>query len=164
MTAYVHWYLRDLTTLLKDSRISVQIYVTRGSASELPSPAASGASSRSLEQITTNGGMFEKEISADIQSPVSNSSVDLEKTLPSETESTSPIDISSGINSVPVKYQRPDVGSIIRAAVDETDAQARVAVMGCGPNGLMNQVRNVTASCIRTDGPAVELHCEQFGW
>ncbi|OHW89489.1 ferric reductase like transmembrane component [Colletotrichum incanum] len=68
------------------------------------------------------------------------------------------------INSIPIHYGRADVAAIIRNAVNNAAPDQRVLVMGCGPEGLMTEVRNTTASCIRTSGPAVELHCEQFGW
>lgn len=63
-----------------------------------------------------------------------------------------------------VAYERPDVSDLIRGVVQDTPADKRLLVMGCGPDGLMRTVRNTSASCIRSDGPAIELHCEQFGW
>lgn len=83
------------------------------------------------------------------------------------TTPTSPIQqstVGSHINNIPIHYGRPDVSKIITKAIEETPANQRVLVMGCGPATLMTQVRNTTASHIRTSGPAVELHCEQFGW
>ena len=41
---------------------------------------------------------------------------------------------------------------------------SRVMVAACGPAALMRCVRDETARAIGGDGPAVELHCEQFGW
>ncbi|KAK0644529.1 ferric reductase NAD binding domain-containing protein [Cercophora newfieldiana] len=63
-----------------------------------------------------------------------------------------------------VKAGRPDLGAMIRNAVTTTPANQRVLVAACGPDGLMHFVRDTTAKLIRGDGPAVELHCEQFGW
>ncbi len=63
-----------------------------------------------------------------------------------------------------VKAGRPDVGSLVRDAVSTTPPNQRVLVAACGPDGLMRVVRDTTARLIRGDGPAVELHCEQFGW
>lgn len=59
---------------------------------------------------------------------------------------------------------RPDLGTLIREAVQSTPRNQRVLVASCGPQSLMTVVRNTTASLVRADGPAVELHCEQFGW
>lgn len=59
---------------------------------------------------------------------------------------------------------RPDVGTLIREAVEGTPRNQRVLVASCGPQSLMTVVRDTTASLVRADGPTVELHCEQFGW
>lgn len=64
----------------------------------------------------------------------------------------------------PVTAGRPDASQIIRAAVAEMPAHQRVLVAVCGPDTLVNEVRNTTAECIRGDGPGIELHCEVFGW
>lgn len=63
-----------------------------------------------------------------------------------------------------IKSGKPDVPALIRTEIEQTPVEQRVLVLGCGPEGLMTQVRNTTAACIRSDGPGVELHCEQFGW
>lgn len=63
-----------------------------------------------------------------------------------------------------IKAGRPDTATLIREAVSSTPSTGRVLVAACGPAGLMRTVRDTTASLIRGDGPAVELHCEEFGW
>ncbi|KAL2162392.1 hypothetical protein VTH06DRAFT_7305 [Thermothelomyces fergusii] len=64
----------------------------------------------------------------------------------------------------PVKIGRPDAASVIRDAVKTTPRNKRVLVAACGPDGLMRVVRDTTAKLIVAHGPAVELHCEEFGW
>lgn len=95
-------------------------------------------------------------------------SADIEKDgFSSPTESpASPSDDSTieFPSEIPVMYGRPDVASLIHGAVDGVSSDKRVLVMGCGPRSLISTVRNVTAECITSDGPGVELHCEQFGW
>ncbi len=59
---------------------------------------------------------------------------------------------------------RPDVGQLIREEVAKTARRERILVLGCGPVSLMDDVRNATAASIQCEGPAIELHCEQFGW
>ncbi|KAB5515238.1 ferric reductase NAD binding domain-containing protein [Coniochaeta sp. 2T2.1] len=59
---------------------------------------------------------------------------------------------------------RPDVATLIREVVQGTPRNQRVLVASCGPQSLMTVVRDTTATLVRADGPAVELHCEQFGW
>ncbi|KAI1821403.1 ferric reductase NAD binding domain-containing protein [Xylaria intraflava] len=68
-----------------------------------------------------------------------------------------------GLN-LPVVYGRPDLEASIREAIASTSPDGRVLVAACGPTGLVEAVRDTTAKCIRVDGPAVELHCEQFSW
>ena len=93
--------------------------------------------------------------------------MDFEKAIASDSDSPSSADDaldSQSIVDVPIIDGRPDIKSLVRTEIDATPSHNSVLVMGCGPNGLMTDLRNITASCIRTDGPAVELHCEQFGW
>ena len=73
-------------------------------------------------------------------------------------------EVASSVHGVPIIFSRPDVGAIIRNAVDATAKDKRVLVTACGPDSMMTVVRNTTASCIRPRGPGVELHIEQFGW
>lgn len=73
-------------------------------------------------------------------------------------------EVAESIEGVPVLYSRPDVSAVIRGVVDTATPDQRVLVIGCGPDGLMAEVRNTTASLIRPAGPGLELHCEQFGW
>lgn len=85
----------------------------------------------------------------------------------SESDSDAPSPMESmprEIEGVAIHYQRPDVDEIIRSAFRGMASDQSMLVLGCGPEGLMKRVRNTTASCVRGDGPSVELHCEQFGW
>lgn len=70
----------------------------------------------------------------------------------------------SSSDNVPVEAGRPDVAALIQEAVKSVSKEKRVLIAACGPDGLMKVVRNTAASLITNDGPAVELHCEQFGW
>ncbi|KAI2777413.1 ferric reductase NAD binding domain-containing protein [Daldinia loculata] len=64
----------------------------------------------------------------------------------------------------PIIHGRPDTAAEIRAAVESLDKDQRVLIAACGPSSLTKIVRDIGASYIRVDGPAVEVHCEQFGW
>ncbi|KAI0005228.1 ferric reductase NAD binding domain-containing protein [Xylariaceae sp. FL0662B] len=73
----------------------------------------------------------------------------------------------SGMTSaadLPIIHGRPDTESEIRAAVRSLSNDKRVLIAACGPDSLLTIVRNTAASCITVGGPAVEVHCEQFGW
>lgn len=115
-----------------------------------------GAHVAMIESVPKNEGPSDSEKSL---------TVDEEKGATSDSEPPSPIEgVQTYIGAVPVVYQRPNVPNLIRSEIDQTPVDKRVLVMGCGPDGLMRAVRDTTAKCIRGDGPAVELHCEQFGW
>ncbi|ROT35633.1 ferric reductase like transmembrane component [Sodiomyces alkalinus F11] len=87
-----------------------------------------------------------------------------------ETDFSSPVSAlsvaagQSHLHGIPITYGRPDVSEIVKKAIDGTPVNQRVLVMCCGPDGLTTEVRNTTARNISRKGPAVELHCEQFGW
>ena len=68
------------------------------------------------------------------------------------------------IRNIPITYHRPRVSSIIADAVSQTTRHERLLVLGCGPDGLITDVRGATARCIGSSGPAIDLHCEKFGW
>ncbi len=68
------------------------------------------------------------------------------------------------VGDLPLAYGRPDTAGLIRAAVQSMSKDQRVLIAACGPTSLIELVRTTTASCIRSSGPAVELHCEEFGW
>ncbi|KAI0407718.1 ferric reductase NAD binding domain-containing protein [Xylaria palmicola] len=65
---------------------------------------------------------------------------------------------------LPLVYGRPDIEALVRSAILPLSKEKSVLIAVCGPSGLVDSVRNTTASCVRADGPSVELHCEQFGW
>ncbi|KAK7741890.1 hypothetical protein SLS62_010901 [Diatrype stigma] len=71
---------------------------------------------------------------------------------------------AASVRDLPLVYGRPDTEALIREAVRSVPKDQRILIAACGPTSLIEVVRNTTASCIRADGPAVELHCEQFGW
>jgi hypothetical protein len=79
-------------------------------------------------------------------------------------ETTATAAVSRTFYDYAVKSGRPDAASLVRDAVKTTPHNQRVLVAACGPDGLMRIVRDTTAKLIVGDGPAVELHCEQFGW
>ncbi|KAJ3497316.1 hypothetical protein NLG97_g1999 [Lecanicillium saksenae] len=155
------WYANHLQTLGSDPRVSIHIFVTKGR----DALESSGNSMTESEDGRPCGSPTTHEISPTIISSASSSSGDPEKGIVaiqhSDLTSMSRIDAYSGF---PITWKRPDVPAMIQGVVAESARHQSVLVMGCGPSSLMTQVRNTTAECIRSDGPTVELHCEQFGW
>ncbi|OAA66606.1 Ferric reductase, NAD binding protein [Niveomyces insectorum RCEF 264] len=101
-----------------------------------------------------------------------NVAADLEKaTADADADAAAAAAAASDTNvseSLPLRHSfssgRPDAATVIQNAVQSTASSQRVLVAACGPPALMKVVRNATAKCITSDGPGVELHCEQFGW
>ncbi|KAK3305373.1 ferric reductase NAD binding domain-containing protein [Chaetomium strumarium] len=104
-------------------------------------------------------GDLEKEMELAMETRVEHSGVS-EKDATTTTAAT----LSHTFFDYVVTVGRPDAASLIRDAVSTTPRNQRVLVAACGPDGLMRVVRDATAKLILSDGPAVELHCEQFGW
>ncbi|OHE95296.1 ferric reductase like transmembrane component [Colletotrichum orchidophilum] len=179
--ARLEWFAGHLSTIRQALNASIQLYVTRapGSQDNSQNPSSKEDRSRSgtisseaSTPFTPSSEKFEITNGVPQHPPkiLTGALSDLEKSG-SESDATSPnsptIQQNKALNSlgsIPVHYGRPNVVKIIQNAINETSADQRVLIMGCGPEGLMTQVRNTTAECISTSGPAVELHCEQFGW
>ncbi|KAH6842565.1 ferric reductase NAD binding domain-containing protein [Chaetomium sp. MPI-CAGE-AT-0009] len=182
--------LELLRTHAHSPKVNVSLYVTRAptSTSDLPSenessehvghsdsssdgadsPPLSPAGSdleKNTRQTTTparwqslSHGSHAKEMGSTIETQVKHSGAVEEKST------TGAEVVSHTFFEYPVKTGRPDAASLIRDAVTTTPRNQRVLVAACGPDGLMHVVRDTTAKLIVGDGPAVELHCEQFGW
>lgn len=170
--AYLTWFDAHLSTLSNDGRFSIQLYVTR-SKEEIRVAAQPDMTTSSAMETAAKALELEDEKMPPQEAPqmlhhvASDSSIDLEHSRPgSDTESVGRIGANhpSHTHGIPIKYERPNVPELIRSAVAQTGSEHRVLVTGCGPAKLMNVLRNTTAECISTDGPSIELHCEQFGW
>ena len=143
------------------------MFVTRPPALEVGNGSDSdNAAVKSETQVTTKPAKpHAKVVDKDVLDKETQLTIDTEKATPIDGDLPSPLDGMTGVvGGVPISYTRPDVADLVRSSIEATAADKRVLVMGCGPEGLMKCVRDTTASCIRSDGPSVELHCEQFGW
>ena len=156
--------------LKEDDRFNTHLYVTaQGKASQqvslqAPDQAAAVETEKAAEKADESKVYVTNLGSA---SPSTESSGwDSEKSPTSPTESirrfkdTCP----STYHGCPVNYRRPDVDELISSIVRSSSSSERVLVMACGPLGMTKQVRKTVTKCMTTDGPQVELHCEQFGW
>ena len=157
---YCKWFLSQLQTLSGDARVTVRIFATREAGLDL-SPGVT-AERKSI----SHGVSSDSEGSISSPTPVASSpsslrSTDAEKAAMRGFGSQND---TSGIHDIPVTPGRPDVAVMIDEEMRKSSADQNVLVLGCGPDAMMAHVRNATASCIRPNGPAVELHCEQFGW
>ena len=108
-------------------------------------------------------------IDAGSASAGANVAADLEKaTAAADAAAAAAVSEANRSESQPLRHSfspgRPDAETVIRNAVSSTARSQRVLVVACGPPALMKTVRSATAKCITSDGPSVELHCEQFAW
>ncbi|ATY65523.1 Ferric reductase-like transmembrane component [Cordyceps militaris CM01] len=145
------WYASHLQTLCNDSRVSVHVFVTKDRDPSGLSMPNSAARHHIFPRTHENSRLD--------MSSASSMSGDAEKNIGGVVNED--VEIFSGI---PITWKRPDVPGMIRGVVSGAAREESVLVMGCGPGKLMKQVRNTTAACIWSDGPTVELHCEEFGW
>ncbi|RYO79282.1 hypothetical protein DL766_002087 [Monosporascus sp. MC13-8B] len=163
-------HLNNIRTHVHASRVALKVHLTSmpapsstDRASNLQPGDGSGNAGYSLPTSPTSP--FEKEtgypLSPSIPSPVTLCE-DPEKDVNISDSDKSLA--SSSSTELPLIHGRPDTEGLIRAAVQSAAKDQRVLVAVCGPNGLIEKVRNTAASCIRVGGPAVELHCEQFSW
>ncbi|KAK0615041.1 ferric reductase NAD binding domain-containing protein [Bombardia bombarda] len=183
------WFREHLDALKSHEhspKVNVSLYVTRAPSSPSDSPHGSGTnleSSQSRSSQSSVGGSStptmppshsdaEKSM-PQLPQPTHHLERELERAMGSHTdhkeatirkEGETTLTSHSSYGDHAIKPGRPDVASLIREAVTSTPANQRVLVAACGPDGLMRVVRNTTAKLIRGDGPAVELHCEQFDW
>ncbi|KAI0110858.1 ferric reductase NAD binding domain-containing protein [Nemania sp. FL0031] len=165
------WFTQHLNNLITHEcapKITFGLHLTRLEATE----TASSPIPRSPSQIsTTVPSKPPSTLEKNIESPPlskQTSAVALrekeQKNIIETEESIGVIPPAADGSSLPVTYGRPNIEALVREAILSVDKDKRVLIAACGPTGLVNTVRNTTASCIRVDGPSVELHCEQFGW
>ena len=64
--------------------------------------------------------------------------------------------------SLPVSYTRPDMGTVISEFVQS--ASASVAVLACGPAGMMDDIRDAVCGNIETAKARLDYFEEVFGW
>ncbi|KAL7919814.1 ferric reductase NAD binding domain-containing protein [Trichoderma austrokoningii] len=148
--SHLTWFASHLETLAKDPRVQLQVYVTRSSDDKTDDGMRPG----SAPTTASSENEAEKAV------PVVMAQL-MRRTGSASEEADS---VSLNAYEDCIRGGKPDVPALIQAEIESTPVEQRVLVLGCGPEGLMTQVRNTTAACIRSDGPGVELHCEQFGW
>ncbi|KAH7169998.1 ferric reductase NAD binding domain-containing protein [Dactylonectria macrodidyma] len=160
------WFADHLDELsCHPSQISVALHVTGESISTSPcqyySPGSSTptliASGDFLPQIA-RGGPVESLYHLTLSSRLAASLEEYEhERLLSETPES--MDLESRFD---IKYQRLRANDIISDIVRSTGVNQQVLVAACGPRSLMKDVMMTVGSCMRSDGPSIEVHCENF--
>ena len=187
------WFREQLDLLRTHAhspRVNVSLYVTRASSSISDSPSGNESSDNATRSDSSSEGGVESPPLSPVGADVEKDAIQIpsssarrwptaaEDALEKEMGGTVETQVGkagkddlTATATVPrtyfehaIKSGRPDAASLIRDAVKTTPRNQRVLVAACGPDGLMRIVRDTTAKLIVGDGPAVELHCEQFGW
>ncbi|KAI1639996.1 ferric reductase NAD binding domain-containing protein [Biscogniauxia mediterranea] len=164
--AWFTQHLNNLRTHVHAPKFALKLHLTR-----LPAESAMNTTNGRPASVTSDESMpnpptspLEKGMrSPHISSPTSPAGL----REGCEKEELGQMDLPSAMTScsdLPIIHGRPDTEMLIKEAIDSVGKDQRILIAACGPAGLLKVVRNTTASCIRVDGPAVELHCEQFGW
>ncbi|KAF4966886.1 hypothetical protein FSARC_5499 [Fusarium sarcochroum] len=134
------WFTRKIRRLNQQSNVNVRLFVT---SETLKTPESDQHTlideNRTGEDIYPIGTEFDIEAFPRKERP------------------------SAELLGLPITYGRPNVPGLIRDEVRKAAATERVLVMACGPAGLMREVNNTAASCIKVRGPDVDIHCEKFG-
>ncbi|KHN94013.1 Flavoprotein transmembrane component [Metarhizium album ARSEF 1941] len=166
--SYMQWFADHLAKLRDDPRFAIQVFVTR---SEPPLPQLPGGFSEyspgHAERYIAKHAFMDRERIHHIRPMGSLATIDLEKAQPQSDDESVPPESSScpvDLRGIPIRYQKPNVVALVRDVVGGTRAEERVLIAGCGPSRMMDSIRETAAECIRSDGPSVELHCEEFGW
>ncbi|KAK8120590.1 hypothetical protein PG999_004710 [Apiospora kogelbergensis] len=149
------WFAEHLNAIRSHAhapRVALKIHATRevSSSTDTSAVAVDDSSLRKTETVMSDGSGDPEKGGAEELSKV--------RTAVHRTGT------NVSVHDVPVEQGRPDIAALIRSAIATVGRDQRVLVAACGPDKLMKVVRNTTAECIAVDGPAVELHCEQFGW
>jgi hypothetical protein len=184
LAATLTWFSDHIATLRSANNTSIYLHVTRPVTTTITlSPTGAPQLSNAILRTTRSGASLATSMSSE---PISPSSEKGDTDLPSQppkvrtkglsedpeksglgSEPVSPVqeqELGNSVQGVPILHSKPDISALIRAEIASTPSDQRVLVMGCGPERLMTEVRDITAKCIKPKGPGLELHCEQFGW
>ncbi|KAI1653320.1 ferric reductase NAD binding domain-containing protein [Daldinia decipiens] len=167
------WFTQQLQALsshVHAPKVALKLHITR-MASASPTSRDDSIERRSASVTSTDINPSSLEKGADhsaISVPGSSTATrDESDKDEKDIDATRHIEIPSTTTNttmLPIIHGRPDTAAEIRAAVESLDKDQRVLIAACGPSSLINIVRDIGASYIKVDGPAVEIHCEQFGW
>jgi hypothetical protein len=180
VTENLSWFSEQLELLRThphSPKVDVSLYVTRATTSESADSSSEGTDSPPLSPVGSDPEKSGTRIPASARRWPSLEQGDVQKdmecAIETRVEHSAAHEKDGASGDAPVthtffeyavKAGRPDTASLIRGAVTTTPQNQRVLVAACGPDGLMHVVRDTTAKLIVGGGPAVELHCEQFGW
>lgn len=149
----IEWYAPEIDVLESSPLVTLYLHATRSSSS--PRNLISYASRHSLGDAEKSSPQYILNTPDTPTSASDPDNYDIEK-HPEIPESRR--------HSTVVAAGRPLITQFITRMVEKADINDRLVVASCGPNTLMQTTRETVADCITTDGPSLELHCQQFGF
>ncbi|KAH7162077.1 ferric reductase NAD binding domain-containing protein [Dactylonectria estremocensis] len=160
------WFAEHLDELsYHPSQISVVLHVTGESFSNSPRQYSSSGSSTPaliasgdfLPQIARGGpvdSLYHLALSSRLAASLEEH--EHERLLDEGPES---MDLESRFD---IKYQRLRANNILSDLVRSTGSSQKVLIAACGPRSLTKDVMTAAGSCMCSDGPSIEVHCENF--
>jgi len=144
---------------MSSNLVRLHIYST-GKKSVVPhaseSSTSSNSNSSSSDDLSQNEKVQLPATSAETITKVASNNCDIEKQPDlMKVEAPPSLNIQAG---------RPEVRKIIQEAIGSCDKNEKIIIAACGPDSMMAITRQCVVDNIKTSGPSVELHCEQFGW
>ncbi|KAF5252708.1 hypothetical protein FANTH_2335 [Fusarium anthophilum] len=113
--------------------------------------------------ITGGSGLTEK-VTSDQPSPTSRRSISEDRVEMADSRGHSDVSQQDLILGIPILRGRPNIDDIVAQTVQGMSANSRVLVLACGPSGLLKDVRQSATSRMVSNGAAISLQFEQFGW
>ncbi|KAK5632074.1 hypothetical protein RRF57_007788 [Xylaria bambusicola] len=167
----INWFTQHLNNLINHDcapKLSMKIHLTRAKMIDSTPATNSGLLPHMFPDSEPKFlSALEKEMQLGSSTDSSSASLrerDSERNIQSDSGSMKGSASALDKLNLPIIHGRPDIKTSVREAILSAGKDERVLVAVCGPTGLVDTVRNTTASCISLGGPSVELHCEQFGW
>lgn len=154
--------------------ITLKFYVTQEGIMERDAPLSAGHVKPELtsrdKEIALEAGDSSDKIH-DISSPASSTSGKQPSIVPSRSHPSPALKSTSDLGTL--HHGRPDIKALVRdelgaTAATQNQAHKKVFFIGCGPDGLRNQLGNEVAQAqgwvLRGRVAEVALHLEAFGW
>jgi len=169
ITGYFKWYADHIQELRASGKVNVNIHVTGNT----PPPSADEDKPNlylATPPRSTTPIELDREVRGDVEKMDSIEKMESQSSSPAHSEHIPVCSGNCGAHQlcldtgIDISEGRPSVSQIIKDEVARAGRTERILIIGCGPVSLMDEVRNTTAACIQCEGPALELHCEQFGW
>ncbi|POS85375.1 hypothetical protein EPUL_001690, partial [Erysiphe pulchra] len=147
----IEWTSSQLNILATSPIVSLHVHVTRKESEE--------SSRNSLLPLTNFTSSIPLDFSSTSDTEKFVNSYFTANNFPNSTV-TSDTFVKA---SMELNLGRPNLNSQISQAVNTSSTTERIAIVACGPDAMMVNIRRIVAENIRPEGPSLQLFSEQFG-